>query len=167
MTVFRTELISHLRSTAPPWVAVTAAPGHVPVPRLASSLPGFRIFLIDGRSCRTRRGLFTEFAARLAFPSYFGENWDALEECLGDLEWAPAPGYVILVDHGEDVLAETPDDYATLVEILRAAGAAWASRGPDGGAPAGVPFHTLLATTTAALETHDWRMPRIVPAPSP
>ena len=153
MTTFRAELVSYLRSTAPPWVAVTAASGHPLASRLTASLPGFRIFAIDGRRCRTRQGLFEDFSARLALPSYFGKNWDALEECLGDLEWTAARGYVLVIDHAEDVLAAAPDDYRTLVEILRSAGEAWASRGE--------PFHTLFTAETAQLETRDWRIPRL------
>ena len=35
----------------------------------------------------TRDQLFTALQQELGFPSYFGRNWDALYDCLGDLSW--------------------------------------------------------------------------------
>jgi hypothetical protein len=43
-----------------------------------------------------KEALFTILADGLSFPEYFGENWDAFEECLRDLSWLPA-GRVVLV----------------------------------------------------------------------
>lgn len=34
-----------------------------------------------------RHGLFSALKAELQFPSYFGDNWDALADCLRDLSW--------------------------------------------------------------------------------
>jgi hypothetical protein len=34
----------------------------------------------------------------LAFPAWFGHNWDALADCLTDLSWLPAAGYVLIWD---------------------------------------------------------------------
>ena len=54
---------------------------------------------------RTLDALFDEMAAAFQFPYYFGENWDALDECLADLSWLPAAGYVILIRESSEVLA--------------------------------------------------------------
>jgi hypothetical protein len=45
------------------------------------------VVCIRGKRCTTRASLFQECAAALQFPDYFGDNWDALEECITDLEW--------------------------------------------------------------------------------
>jgi hypothetical protein len=34
-------------------------------------------------------------AEALDFPDWYGGTWDALLDCLTDLSWRPAPGYVI------------------------------------------------------------------------
>jgi len=37
----------------------------------------------------TPKDLITSFYYSLWFPGYFGFNWDALYDCLRDLEWIP------------------------------------------------------------------------------
>ncbi|MBI1394711.1 MAG: hypothetical protein GC151_01935 [Betaproteobacteria bacterium] len=65
----------------------------------------------------TRQELMRTFARVFAFPEWFGENWDALEECL--LETHPGPGGVVLDLSGIDVLAHRePDTVRTLMELL-------------------------------------------------
>jgi len=47
-------------------------------------------------SLETRDSLLKALACELNFPEYFGNNWDALEECLRDLSWIQAKRVVIL-----------------------------------------------------------------------
>jgi RNAse (barnase) inhibitor barstar len=56
--------------------------------------------LVDGRWMSDRNGVFDQFSAALEFPSWFGRNWDAFADCLKDLSWLPAPGYVVLWRRG-------------------------------------------------------------------
>ena len=61
--------------------------------------PGWLVLRLGGR-LRRKADLLRALADRLKFPSYFGWNWDALDECLGDLSWLDAPGGIVLVhDH--------------------------------------------------------------------
>jgi len=64
-------------------------------------------------------------AQALRFPDWFGGNWDALEDCLSDLSWMTARGYVLLIEGAAEVpLVER----GTLVDILASAAASWAER---------------------------------------
>lgn len=46
---------------------------------------------------RGKEKLLSVLAAKLRFPSYFGHNWDALEECLRDLSWLADQPRVVIV----------------------------------------------------------------------
>ena len=46
---------------------------------------------------RSKQKLLAILADKLHFPGYFGWNWDALEECLGDLSWLPNGQGVVIV----------------------------------------------------------------------
>ncbi|GIF95995.1 barstar family protein [Catellatospora citrea] len=88
----------------PRWLAVTAA------------APPDDASVVDGRACRTRSGLFAEFARALRFPDHFGRNWDALADCLRDT--AGGPGPAVRVGHAEDLLIGAPELTAILLEVL-------------------------------------------------
>jgi len=86
---------------------------------------GYAFFHIDGKNIGRKEQLLNHVATALRFPKDFGHNWDALEECLTDLEWVDADGYVIYYDHIDGLLNAHPDQVETLVEILRDAVASW------------------------------------------
>jgi hypothetical protein len=68
--------------------------------------------------------LMKNIAAALEFPDWFGENWDALEDCLSDLSWREAPGHILLLEE-----AKVGDDFGVLVDVLGSVAEFWASRG--------------------------------------
>jgi hypothetical protein len=67
-----------------------------------------------------------DIAAALGFPQWFGENWDALEDCLVDLSWCAAEGHV-LVFEGFQVMSE--EDVGLLIDVLISAAEFWAEQG--------------------------------------
>ena len=78
---------------------------------------------------RTKAGLLTEMAAAFEFPSYFGNNWDALEECWRDLQWFDAAGYVMVVAEALQLLRAEEDDrqFGIFMDILRGVAEEWAN----------------------------------------
>jgi RNAse (barnase) inhibitor barstar len=85
----------------------------------------------DGMIANVRAGiasvdeLFDVLSEALHLPNYFGRNWDALDEVLGDLSWL-APRRVVLV-HTD--LPELPaDQLRVYLDILRTAVDEWTRR---------------------------------------
>jgi RNAse (barnase) inhibitor barstar len=86
---------------------------------------GQAYFHIDGKNVARKEQLLNQVATALRFPKDFGHNWDALEECLTDMEWADADGYVIFYDHVDGLMGAHPDQFETFLEICRDAVASW------------------------------------------
>lgn len=69
------------------------------------------------RSITTKAALLDELYRRLHLPDYFGNNWDALNECIRDFSWLP-PGPVML-KHEELPLASDTANLKIYLSILR------------------------------------------------
>jgi len=52
--------------------------------------------------------------------------WDALQDCLTDLSWRPAPGYVVVLENCGGLAASAPETFATTLEVLRHTARWWA-----------------------------------------
>lgn len=86
---------------------------------------------------RTAKALFDEFSAVLQFPPYFGENWDALDECLNDLDWLEGDGAALFIMNADQLLQDAPpEDGRILFEIMQAA-------------ESNLPFHIVLQSRDA------------------
>ncbi|MET8911666.1 MULTISPECIES: barstar family protein [Micromonospora] len=98
---------------------------------------------LDGAKMTDADHVFYEFSDALLFPGYFGWNWDALSDCLRDLNWLPADSYLIVVERAPLLMSTSPDERQTLFRVLSRAVRTWASPlgRPDG---KGVPFKVLL-----------------------
>jgi len=79
---------------------------------------------IDGAKIERKEQLLNHLATALRLPKSFGHNWDALEECLNDLE-GDGEGYLVYYDHIDGFLNAHPDHFETFVEILRDAVVSW------------------------------------------
>ena len=140
-------LTTYLQSTKAPWTSLLMVTADQRAESLVRPPTGLVVRIIKGRHCKTLDNLFTEFARALEFPDYFGHNWDALEECLVDLEWLPARGYILLITDAAHVLPDDTAAYETFLEVLRDAGEAWGSGQAGMGARRATPFHVLFAVS--------------------
>ena len=140
-------LTAYLQSTKAPWTSLLMVTAGQRAESLVRPPNEFVLKVIQGAKCRTIAGLLTECARALGFPDYFGHNWDALEECLTDLEWLPAKGYILLFTNAAHVLPTDETEYETLLEVLRDAGEAWGNGQAGMGARRATPFHALFAVS--------------------
>lgn len=91
----------------------------------AAEAAGFATFRIDLATVFDKEGFFERLATALAFPNWFGCNWDALADCLGDLSWLEAKGYVILLERCDGFRASCGADFATALQVFAAAAEVW------------------------------------------
>ena len=141
------NLTAYFQSTKAPWTTLLMVTAGQRAESLVRPPTGFALKVIKGAKCETTAGLLTECARALDFPDYFGHNWDALEECLADLEWLPAKGYILLITDAGCVLPDDEGEYETFLEILRDAGEAWGNGQAEMGAQRATPFHVLFAVS--------------------
>ena len=64
----------------------------------------------------TKAELLAFLARAIPLPDYFGHNWDALEECLGNLDWREIKPLVLV--HRDVPLAGNPSDQRVYLQIL-------------------------------------------------
>jgi Barstar (barnase inhibitor) len=91
---------------------------------------------LRGSEITGRHELMDGLAVGFSFPDYFGRNWDAVDECLRDLSWLPARGYVLVVTAAEGVWRREPRLAARLVESWLFCAEDWARRE--------TPFHLVF-----------------------
>jgi hypothetical protein len=77
------------------------------------------VVVIDARD-----DLFDSMARTLGFPDWFGRNWDALEDMLGDLSWRKADGHVLVFQR-----YPAREELGILLDVLRSSAEYWAGRG--------------------------------------
>ena len=95
---------------------------------LATSL-GLEAIRVDLTGCEDKAGLLERIAAALGFPEWFGDNWDALYDCLTDLSWRQGQGWVLILENAHDLRQAAPETLDTALAIMGDAAVAWDERG--------------------------------------
>ena len=71
---------------------------HVPDVQHAVEHAGWRFVHLDGWTVEDRAGFLKAAAAAFEFPAHFGESFDALSDCLADVDCGTKGGTVLLWD---------------------------------------------------------------------
>ncbi|HEU4678663.1 MAG TPA: barstar family protein [Terrimicrobiaceae bacterium] len=89
---------------------------------------GLAARVVDCEAIRSKEGLLQALAEAFAFPNHFGSNWDALLDCLSDLHWLPASGYVLIMLRARYLETADPRSFNTFLEVCQEAAARWRGR---------------------------------------
>lgn len=91
---------------------------------------GWRTFWLDGSLVGDKDTFLRRCAETFDFPEWFGENWDALEDDLTDLSWAPARnGYLVLWERWNRLAEEDQPTFRTAIDVFLEAVEFWRDSG--------------------------------------
>jgi hypothetical protein len=126
----------------------------------------FATLRLRGNKMRSTSAFYDEFGAALQFPYYFGENANAFDECIKDLDWLNAPGYVLIIHNAEQLMIDStnPDEQTRyFLGILESAGKHWSmpvERGAAWDRPS-KPFHVVFQTDSDQAEMFRSRLKKL------
>jgi len=87
-----------------------------------------RLFCLDGTKSTSKADFLQAIADAMFFPRHFGHNWDALEDCLTDLDWLNGDRFILLYEQ-PDLFAQTePSEWLVALDILRSTVAYWSTK---------------------------------------
>ncbi|MCP4373788.1 MAG: barstar family protein [Deltaproteobacteria bacterium] len=77
-------------------------------------------FYLDGSKIKSKRNVLQVAGNTMRFPDYYGQNWDALNDCITDLNYwiAPRNGYILFYEGYENLLFSSPKEWIIFLEIL-------------------------------------------------
>ncbi|MBE2258633.1 MAG: barstar family protein [Candidatus Accumulibacter sp.] len=116
--------------------------------KAAAAAAGFAVFEVGLGDADRIDEVLAKLGHDLDLPRWYGQNYDALKDCLSDFSWHEAPGYVVIVSRAETLAAENPAAFRTLNEVIAAVIDEWRSRD----VPMWV-FYDLRADGLASLPT--------------
>jgi hypothetical protein len=97
---------------------------------------GLALTALDGAAISDGPALLKALGQALAFPAYYGANWDAAEECLRDLGERYPQGCALLIDRAGGLWQRLPRKMGQLVSLWLAAS--------DDLAVAGIPLQLIF-----------------------
>jgi RNAse (barnase) inhibitor barstar len=111
-------------------------PARRPAVEKAAEKEGLLLLKADISPHASKNDALARLGADFQFPDWYGANFDALFDCLTDADWQPAKGHVLMIEGSAELRVTAPDDFATLIDVFKAAA--------DTRRDAGSPFWILL-----------------------
>ena len=94
----------------------------------STSFSGYYFAELDGAKARTIDAFLKEMASSFNFPDYFGFNYNALQECLNDLDWIEEGNYVLYIKNYDLLLSEEkPEELVGTLKLLQETSNEWAN----------------------------------------
>lgn len=106
-----------LGGARPSGVYRETSPASVAELRAAAEEAGWRFVHLDTSSVGDKAGFLDAVSRAFGLPDYFGRNWDALADSLGDVDGER--GTVVVWDGWSEFAAADENSFATALEIVR------------------------------------------------
>ena len=89
----------------------------------------FRVFQLDGKGIVDRATYFQALANLFEFELHFGQNWDALADCLTDQLWGEDDRIVVVYSDYEIFAMGDPEAWEIAIEIWKSSVVFWQAQG--------------------------------------
>ena len=74
---------------------------------------------IDGYESNSKKGFMVQMDNAFGFPPYFGENWDALWDCMKDLYWINENNFIIKITNSDQLTRKNKDKILSFLNELK------------------------------------------------
>lgn len=91
----------------------------------AATQRGMRVEKVALAASRDKNAFLNALSGTLAFPDYFGRNWDAFYDCLVELEHGKGEGLLLVLRDASGFARAEPDEFAAAVDALQDAADFW------------------------------------------
>ncbi|MFE1546868.1 barstar family protein [Streptomyces sp. NPDC058718] len=108
-----------------PWMHVVTTGASAPLDEILPASGSVYVARLNGEDMPDEVSTFQQFGELLKFPDYFGWNWNALYDCLRDLQWLSSDHHVLIIESAESALPEDEDARDEFFRSLWRAGHRW------------------------------------------
>lgn len=98
----------------------------------AAEQNGYFVFRVDLAGAQDKKEMLDIIGKAMAFPEWFGHNWDALLDCLADLGWHSdkgAEGYLVILEHCDGIHGRAEAAFVETLQVFEAAANEWREQG--------------------------------------